>query len=98
MEPLSTGTIIAIAINSINTIVNLYRKAVPSHQQKALEKWDYLKDRYELELNKMPYDPHKTDEENKNARDNDLLLNLRDKLLRYGEALTKQLASAKSKE
>lgn len=97
MEPLSTVAIVGIALNAITSVVDTIRDQTANHEQRMINKWDYLKDMYELELNKPQYDPFKTDEENTNARDNDLLLNMRDQLLRYGEALTKQLAASKGK-
>ena len=87
--------IVGMAIKAFDNLIDIYRE---ESNKQLIMKWDHLKELYELELAKPKYDPRKTAEQNAYARSNDTLLNVRDKLLRYGETLTAQLRQQKGKE
>jgi hypothetical protein len=94
MEPMSTMAIIGVAISAIESAFDVYKKATPDWEQKEakkiINKWEYLKDLYEIEKKK----PRWTEgADNSNARSEDRLLNIRDKLLSYGKEACNRLRS-----
>ena len=77
----------ALAIKAIDKVVDMY----PDFEQKQKLKWKNLRAEYEKELVKPKYSTFKTPDENKLARSEDRLLNLRDECLRYGQTLLHQM-------
>lgn len=93
---MSTMAIIGIAIKTVGSAIELYKEQVPGWEQKEIKKmfnkWEYLKDLYEIELKKPRWEEGK---DNTNARSEDALLNKRDALLRYGAQIPDKLRSTK---
>ena len=94
MEPLSTMAIVGMAVQTVNSAIQLYKDKVPTWEQTELKqifnKWEYLYDLFETELKKPRWEPGK---DNTNARSEDALLNKRDALLRYGSQIPDKLRS-----
>lgn len=91
MSILGALEIAGIAIKAVDKLIDMF----PNYEQKKIQKWNYLKDTYEIECKKPRYNPEGTPAENYHARSEDRMLNLRDKCMRYGEALVAELGSAK---